>query len=91
MAALKKSLREFYGEDVTRSTDYGRIVNQAHFGRLVNYLRQGKAVHGGGYDAKDLFIAPMMRSPSQWPAVSRVSTSADRLPIICSGAIFRLL
>jgi len=36
MAALQKSLREFYGEDVARSPDYGRIVNQVHFERLVN-------------------------------------------------------
>jgi aldehyde dehydrogenase (NAD+) len=42
VAALKKSLREFYGEDASRSADYGRIVNARHFERLVNYLRDGK-------------------------------------------------
>ncbi len=58
VAALKKSLREFYGEDASRSADYGRIVNERHFERLVNYLRDGKVVHGGTHDAKDLFLAP---------------------------------
>ena len=58
VAALIKSLREFYGEDARRSTDYGRIVNERHFARLVNYLRDGKVVHGGAHNAQTLFIAP---------------------------------
>jgi aldehyde dehydrogenase (NAD+) len=58
VAAMKKALQEFYGDDAARCEDYGRIVNQAHFERLVNYLRDGKVVHGGWHDAKELFIAP---------------------------------
>jgi len=58
VVALKKSLREFYGEDSSRSVDYGRIVNARHFERLENYLRDGKVVHGGTHDVKDLFLAP---------------------------------
>jgi aldehyde dehydrogenase (NAD+) len=58
VVALKKSLREFYGEDASKSPDYGRIVNARHFARLVNYLRDGKIIHGGEQDAKDLFLAP---------------------------------
>jgi aldehyde dehydrogenase (NAD+) len=58
VAAMKKALHDFYGDDPARSEDYGRIVNQAHFDRLVHYLRDGKAVHGGRHEAKDLFIAP---------------------------------
>jgi aldehyde dehydrogenase (NAD+) len=56
--ALKKSLRKFYGEDASKSADYGRIVNARHFARLVNYLNDGKIIHGGEQDAKDLFLAP---------------------------------
>ena len=58
VTALKKSLRDFYGEDASKSPDYGRIVNAGHFERLVNYLRDGKIIHGGEQDAKDLFLAP---------------------------------
>ena len=60
VAAMKNALHEFYGDDPAQSEDYGRIVNQAHFDRLVNYLRDGKAVLGGQHDAKDLFIAPTL-------------------------------
>ncbi len=58
VAAMKKALHEFYGDAPARCPDYGRIVNQAHFERLVNYLRDGRVVHGGQHEAKDLFIAP---------------------------------
>ncbi len=60
VATMQKALHEFYGDDPARCEDYGRIVNQAHFERLVNYLRDGKTVHGGRHDAKDLFITPTM-------------------------------
>lgn len=58
VAALKKSIVEFYGEDASRSADYGRIVNARHFQRLVNYLQAGRVVFGGTHDAKDLFVSP---------------------------------
>ena len=58
VAAMKKALHEFYGDDPARCEDYGRIVNRAHFERLVKYLHDGKVVHGGAHDVKDLFIAP---------------------------------
>ena len=58
VAALKKTLREFYGDDASKSADYGRIINARHFERLVNYLGDGKILHGGEQDAKDLFLAP---------------------------------
>ncbi len=56
--ALKQAVREFYGDDPRRSPDYSRIVNRRHFDRLVGYIGQGRVVHGGQYDASDLYIAP---------------------------------
>ena len=58
VAALGKSLREFYGGDARASADYGRIVNARHFERLVGYLRDGKVAQGGANDASERFIAP---------------------------------
>jgi aldehyde dehydrogenase (NAD+) len=58
VTALKKTIEEFYGEHPGQCEDYGRIVNARHFERLVRYLGDGKVVHGGAHDAKDLFIAP---------------------------------
>jgi aldehyde dehydrogenase (NAD+) len=83
MVALKKSLRDFYGEDVTRSADYGRIINPAHFQRLVTYLEDGKAVHGGGYDANNLFIEPtVLRDVSPEAAVMHEEIFGPILPVL---------
>ena len=58
VAALKKAIQEFYGDDPSRCEEYGRIVNARHFERLVSYLGDGKVVHGGERKAKDLYLAP---------------------------------
>ena len=56
--AMKRALREFYGDDPQRSPDYGRIVNRRHFDRLIGYLGSGQIAHGGQQDANDLYLAP---------------------------------
>lgn len=58
VTALKKSVREFYSEDPAQSAEYGRIVNAKHFERLTKYLSDGKILHGGQQDAKDLYLSP---------------------------------
>ncbi|MBX7214004.1 MAG: aldehyde dehydrogenase family protein [Thermoflexales bacterium] len=58
VAALRRHIRAFYGEDARRSPDYGRIVNDRHVARLRSYLAQGRILHGGEVDAGDRFIAP---------------------------------
>eukprot|EP00475_Leptophrys_vorax_P021064 TRINITY_DN2880_c0_g1_i1.p1 TRINITY_DN2880_c0_g1~~TRINITY_DN2880_c0_g1_i1.p1 ORF type:complete len:383 (-),score=130.33 TRINITY_DN2880_c0_g1_i1:79-1227(-) len=57
---LKGVLREWYGEDIQSSADYGRIVNGRHWNRIMGYLKatKGKIVLGGESDEKDLYIAP---------------------------------
>ncbi len=56
--ALKRAIVEFYGEDPSRSADYGRIINRFHFDRLLKYLEFGQLVHGGGRNVEDLFLEP---------------------------------
>lgn len=57
---MRAVLQEFYGDDPQKSPDYPRIVNDAHFQRLSEYLRQGKVLAGGKCDAKDRYIAPTL-------------------------------
>ena len=83
VAALQKSLRGFYGDDVRQSKDYGRIVNQRHFDRIVNYLRDGRVIHGGVYDAKDLFIAPtILTDVSRTSSVMQEEIFGPILPVL---------
>ena len=82
-AAMKGALHGFYGDDPARCEDYGRIVNQAHFERLVNYLRDGKVVHGGQHDVKDLFIGPtILADVSPNAAVMQEEIFGPILPVL---------
>ena len=56
--ALVAAIYELYGSDVRRNPDYGRIVNDRQFERLVAYLEDGAIVTGGSHDTETRFIAP---------------------------------
>jgi len=60
VAALKKAIQDSFGVDKQQSIDYGRIINQRQFNRLVALIEnaEGEIMEGGNYDSDDLFIAP---------------------------------
>ncbi len=58
--ALKRVLSRFYGADPRQSPDYGRIVNAAHFDRLLGYLAQGRVLAGGQVDRGSRYVAPTL-------------------------------
>jgi aldehyde dehydrogenase (NAD+) len=57
---IKAMIQKFYGENAATSYDYGKIINERRFDKLVSYLNQGTIVCGGQYDKSKLFIAPTM-------------------------------
>ena len=59
-AAIKQSIRDFYGENPQRSPDYCRIVNSRNYDRLVALLKDGQIEHGGECDARERYIAPTL-------------------------------
>ncbi len=54
----KEHLALMFGDNMQDATSLGRIVNQRHFARLVQYLQDGEIAAGGNYDAKEHFIEP---------------------------------
>lgn len=58
VAAIQKKLKNFYGEDIQSSQDYGRIVNQRHFDRLAGYLEGQNIVAGGKMDRDKRYFEP---------------------------------
>lgn len=60
--ALKKTITEFYGENIEKSPDFGRIVNQKHFNRLNDLIQIHKdnVVFGGNSYKEDLYIEPTL-------------------------------
>lgn len=49
-------VQEWYGRDAKKSLDYGRIINDAHYQRLVGLLKNGKIALGGETDPNEKFI-----------------------------------
>ncbi|MCO6237801.1 4,4'-diapolycopenoate synthase [Staphylococcus epidermidis] len=60
--ALKKTITEFYGENIEKSPDFGRIVNQKHFNRLNDLIQIHKdnVVFGGNSSKEDFYIEPTL-------------------------------
>jgi aldehyde dehydrogenase (NAD+) len=60
LASLRDTLIRFYGKEIKESADYGRIINQRHFQRLLALLESQKVFFGGESDESKLFIAPTL-------------------------------
>ena len=56
--ALRKAIGSLYGHDPRNTADYGRIVNDAQFGRLSALAEAGNAAIGGRTDASERYIEP---------------------------------
>ncbi|HET8865853.1 MAG TPA: aldehyde dehydrogenase family protein, partial [Gracilimonas sp.] len=55
---FKESVRNFYGVNPKLSPDYPRVVNEDHFDRLVEYLKDGNIYSGGRTDREECYIEP---------------------------------
>ncbi len=83
--AIKESLIKQYGRDPKLSKDYGRIVNERHFERLVSYLdgQQDNLVVGGQSEQAQKYIAPtILLNPELDSRVMRDEIFGPILPII---------
>lgn len=55
---IKKHIKEFYGDDPSKSPDYARIINENHFNRLSELLKEGDIIIGGELKLDDRYVAP---------------------------------
>lgn len=62
ITALSKTLREFYGQNIQQSPDYGRIVNLKNYHRMTSLLNsaQMNIVFGGHSDEDERYIEPTL-------------------------------
>lgn len=66
VAALKKEIQAQYGEHPLESPDYGKIINEKHFGRLVGLIQEEKVVVGGHYNEATCQIEPTVMDRVTW-------------------------
>ncbi|KWX87094.1 aldehyde dehydrogenase, partial [Paenibacillus riograndensis] len=69
---IKHYVTVFYGSDIQRSPDYGRIVNERQLQRIRRMLEkdQAKIILGGSVLAEDLYIEPTLIHPAAWSDAS---------------------
>ena len=58
IAALKRTIHDFFGDGPEDSYNYGKIINEKQFNRLINYLQQGTIIYGGRTHKEKLFMEP---------------------------------
>ncbi len=83
VAAIKNEITAQYGEDPLAREDYGRIVNEKHFDRLLSLMDEKKVVHGGESRREALQIAPtVMEDVTPDDAVMGEEIFGPILPIL---------
>ena len=66
LARLAAAIESFYGAEPKASPDFGRIVNDHHFERLLALMDDGNIVAGGKTDAAQRYIAPTIVEGISW-------------------------
>ncbi len=83
LAAMKKTLGEFYSGDSKGSADYGSIINERHFDRLVALLDGQTVDAGGGSDRDALHIEPtLVTDPDPGSPLMQEEIFGPILPIL---------
>lgn len=57
---IREDIKNFFGEEPFVSKDFGRIINNGQFKRLVDYLNEGNIILGGDYDEHQRYISPTL-------------------------------
>jgi len=60
---LVRVLQQFYPRDPLHNADYGHIINEEHYRRLLGYMRNGTLYHGGESDGASRKISPTILYP----------------------------
>lgn len=58
--AMREELKKLHGEDIHKSKNFVRMVNDRAFERVSNYLKDGRIVFGGTTIAKERYIEPTL-------------------------------
>lgn len=81
--SLKKYITKSYGENVEKSPDFSRIVNQGHYARLISMLESEEVIFGGASKDGENFLAPtLVNEPSLESKLMEGEIFGPILPII---------
>lgn len=81
--AMKKKIIQFFTEQPVNSDEYGKIINEKQFHRLLSYMNDGTVIHGGNYDISRLYMSPtLLDNVVAGSAIMREEIFGPILPVI---------
>lgn len=81
--AIKLEIRSQFGEHPLENKNYGKIINEKHYHRLLGLISAEKVVHGGGHDESACRIEPTIMTGVTWEdAVMQEEIFGPILPIL---------
>ena len=90
--AIIKEIRRQYGATPLHNPDYGKIVSEKHFDRLIGLIDKEKCIIGGGYDRERLKIEPtVMTDVTPEDAAMKEEIFGPILPILTYDGIEELI
>jgi aldehyde dehydrogenase (NAD+) len=80
---LQEIINKRYGPDPSKSNSYARIINEKHYQRLVDLMKDGKIVAGGIVKAESKYISPtIILEPNLSSPLMQEEIFGPILPII---------
>lgn len=83
LRAMKKQMRSLYGKNPLENRNYTCIVNERHFRRLQDFMKDGNILLGGSFDAEKNKIEPTVIDQIDWDSpIMQEEIFGPLLPII---------
>ncbi|MFA5340642.1 MAG: aldehyde dehydrogenase [Clostridia bacterium] len=81
--SLRTSIKDFFGDNPLLNTNLPKIINEKHFERLINLIKEEKKVIGGRSDRTNLLIEPtILTDVSYDSAIMQEEIFGPILPIL---------
>ncbi|XP_068172780.1 aldehyde dehydrogenase family 3 member A2-like isoform X2 [Antennarius striatus] len=85
---ISRSIREFYTDDPKTCEDYGRIINQRHFKRVMALMEGSTVAVGGQSDESQCYIAPtVLTGVTGASTVMREEIFGPLLPVVTVSGV----
>uniref|UniRef100_A0A8K9WRQ2 Aldehyde dehydrogenase n=1 Tax=Oncorhynchus mykiss TaxID=8022 RepID=A0A8K9WRQ2_ONCMY len=85
---IRKCITEFYTDDPKSFEDYGRIINQRHFQRVMSLLEGSTVAIGGDSDQSQCYIAPtVLKDVTGGSKVMQEEIFGPLLPIVTVSGV----
>lgn len=80
---FKAEIEKLYGSNPIQNNEYGKIINNRHFNRLISYLNDVNVIYGGKFDEQACKIAPtIVETKSLNSAIMNEEIFGPIMPII---------